>query len=420
MLCWQSKTAMTQIESFHKENWLNSPPDDDTTLCVKLAKMISLGESIAFHLAVCNDAHQRESLMRQVEDFLPSQHAQRLRVPKTENNLIRYLRRSLENPSPQAVFVYGLEDWLFGKANHHANTFLLNLNATRDSFRLDYQGSLVLWVPEYVLRTLMDGAPDFLSTVSGRYIFSKVMQVQGDALAGTLNDNNAGMAAELNSQAMQYYAQGRYSEAIPLLEEALKIRRKALPEGHPDIANSLNNLAGLYKSQGRSGEAEPLYDEALKIFRKALPEGHPNIASSLNNLAGLYESQGRSAEAEPLYDEALKIFCKALPEGHPNIAISLNNLAGLYESQGRSAEAEPLYNEALKICRKALPEGHPNIAQSLNNLAYLYNSQGRSAEAEPLLEEALEILRKALGDNHPNTKVVAENLRLFRQQANTS
>jgi len=219
-----------------------------------------------------------------------------------------------------------------------------------------------------------------------------------------------------------YYfnSQGRSAEAESLYDEALKICRKALPEGHPEIATSLNNLAGLYESQGRSAEAEPLYDEALKICRKALPEGHPDIATSLNNLATLYKSQGRSAEAEPLYNEALEIFCKALPEGHPNIASSLNNLAGLYNSQGRYAEAEPLYEEALTIRRKALPEGHPEIATSLNNLALLYKSQGRSAEAEPLYDEALEIFRKALGDNHPNTKVVAENLRLFRQQANTS
>jgi tetratricopeptide (TPR) repeat protein len=157
---------------------------------------------------------------------------------------------------------------------------------------------------------------------------------------------------------------------------------------------------GLYK------EAEPLFREALAIWRKALPEGHPDIATSLNNLAELYRNQGRYGEAEPLYLEALAIWRKALPEGHPDIATSLNNLALLYHSQGRYAEAEPLFREALAIRQKALPEGHPDIAQSLNNLALLYDSQGRYAEAEPLYQEASSIMIRALGVDHPNTQTV--------------
>jgi len=369
---------MTNTELPDEENWLYTPPIDNTLLCLKMAKAISLGESTAFHIAVCNDARQREELMRQVEEFLPSQHAQRLRVPASEDNLIKYMRRSLESPPPQAIFVYGLEDWIFGNANHRANTFLLNLNATRDGFRLDYQSSLVLWVPEYILDTLMEAAPDFLSTVSGQFVFSELMSLQQQALAGIIEENDTGIAEELNNLAISYYSQGRYSEAVPLLETALTMRRKTLPEGHSDIAESLNDLAIIYRRQGRY------------------------------------------AEAEPLYQEALAIRCNALPENHPDIAESLNNLGLLYRIQERHEEAKSLLKRALTMRRKTLPEGHSDIARSLSNLAILYHHQERYSEAEPLFEEALEIFRKALGDNHPHTKLVAENLRLFRQQANTS
>jgi len=237
-------------------------------------------------------------------------------------------------------------------------------------------------------------------------LFEEALEIFRKALP----EGHPDIATSLNNLALLYKSQGRSAEAEPLYDEALKICRKALPEGHPDIATSLNNLALLYKSQGRSAEAEPLYDEALKIWRKALPEGHPDIATSLNNLALLYKSQGRSAEAEPLYDEALKIRRKALPEGHPDIANSLNNLAELYRGQGRYGEAEPLYDEALAIRRKVLPEGHPDIAVSLNNLALSYRSQGRLTRVEPLLVEALEIWRKALPDNHPNIATVLYSL----------
>jgi tetratricopeptide (TPR) repeat protein len=48
------------------------------------------------------------------------------------------------------------------------------------------------------------------------------------------------------------------------------------PKNHPDLATSLNNLAALYESQGRYSEAEPLLKDAIAIDRIALPENHPS------------------------------------------------------------------------------------------------------------------------------------------------
>jgi tetratricopeptide (TPR) repeat protein len=82
-------------------------------------------------------------------------------------------------------------------------------------------------------------------------------------------------------------------------------------------------LAGLYYSQGRYSEAEPLLVQALALKKRLLGEEHPSVASSLNNLAGLYDSQGRYSEAEPLYEQALalekrllekNILCRQQPE----------------------------------------------------------------------------------------------------------
>ncbi|WP_293028794.1 tetratricopeptide repeat protein [Moorena sp. SIO3I8] len=214
-------------------------------------------------------------------------------------------------------------------------------------------------------------------------------------------------ASQLNQQALELYQQGKYSEAMPLAERALEIRREVLGEEHPDVATSLNNLAGLYFSQGRYGEAEPLFRQALALRKKLLGEDHPDVATSLNNLAGLYFSQGRYGEAEPLYRQALALKKKLLGENHPHVADSLNNLAGLYESQGRYGEAEPLYRQALALWKKLLGQDDPHVAHSLNNLAGLYFSQGRYGEAEPLLQQALALLTKLLGQDHPD---VAESL----------
>jgi CHAT domain-containing protein/tetratricopeptide (TPR) repeat protein len=208
-------------------------------------------------------------------------------------------------------------------------------------------------------------------------------------------------ADKLTGRIIELYRAGRYAEAVPLAQEALAIREKALGPDHLDVALSLNNLAGLYDNQGRYAEAEPLYKRSLAIREKALGPDHLDVATALGGLAELYRNQGRYDEAEPLYKRALAIREKALGPDHPSVAAALGGLAEFYRNQGRYAEAEPLYKRSLAIREKALGPDHPSVATALNNLALLYKEQGRYAEAEPLYKRALAILEKALGPDHP-------------------
>jgi tetratricopeptide (TPR) repeat protein len=217
-------------------------------------------------------------------------------------------------------------------------------------------------------------------------------------------------AKELVQQVLTLYRQGRYDEAIPVAQNILAIREKALGPEHPETASSLNILARLYMSKGDYARAEPLYQRTLAIREKALGPEHPDTAASLNNLAVLYKSTGEYARAEPMSQRALAICEKVLGPEHRHTAFSLNNLASLYCAMGDYARAEPLYQRALAIREKALGPDHPSTATSLNNLADLYRAVGDYARAEPLCQRALAIREKALGPDHPSTAASLNNL----------
>ena len=51
-------------------------------------------------------------------------------------------------------------------------------------------------------------------------------------------------------------------------ERALKIDEKALGPEHPELAIDLTNLALLFTDQGKYVEAEPLFQRALRIAEK--------------------------------------------------------------------------------------------------------------------------------------------------------
>jgi tetratricopeptide (TPR) repeat protein len=213
-----------------------------------------------------------------------------------------------------------------------------------------------------------------------------------------LGSDHLQISYPLSDLALLYWQQNKYAEAEPLFQRALRIQEQALGPDHPDLAFPLNHLANLYRDQGKYAEAEPLFQRALCIREQALGPDHFQVAVTLNNLALLYKSQGKYEKAEPLFRRALSIHKQI---NHPDIAYPLNNLANLYCEHDKYAEAEPLFQQALHIWEQTLGPDHPDTARALNNLAITYQVLGKYTEAEPLFQRALRIWEQTLGPDHP-------------------
>src|SRR5262249_367643 len=93
---------------------------------------------------------------------------------------------------------------------------------------------------------------------------------------------------------------GQFQQAAPLLEEALRIQRKALPQEHPAIGQSLVALGWARTGAGDPTEGERLLRDGLAIVRKALPPGHWFPADAESRLGDCLTTLKRFAEAEPL------------------------------------------------------------------------------------------------------------------------
>jgi tetratricopeptide (TPR) repeat protein len=154
-------------------------------------------------------------------------------------------------------------------------------------------------------------------------------------------------ASTLNEQAEALHAQGKYTQAQPLFEKALAIRRRLLSDDHPDTATSYNNVAFNLNAQGKYAQAQPLLEKALSIRRRLLNDDHPDTAASYNNVAFNLDSQGKYVAAQPLLEKALEIHRRLLSDDHPLTALSHNSLAYNLAAQGKYARAQPLFEQAL-------------------------------------------------------------------------
>jgi len=252
-----------------------------------------------------------------------------------------------------------------------------------------------------------------MSKIVAIFLIAVLFYPQWISAENPTKDSLEDEAATLLIKALKLRDEGKFEEALPYAEKAIKTREKALGSEHPFVAGSLSFLATLYANTNRLKEAELLYLKALEIQKKTYGSEHINVAMILNDMGWLYLKMGRNAEAETLLKRTLETFKKHFGEESTIVVAQLNSLGLLYWQMGRYAEAEPLYKRALEIREKALGKDHHDVATSLNNLAGLYESTGRYADAEPLYKRALEVRERVLGKEHPDVAISLHHLGLL-------
>jgi tetratricopeptide (TPR) repeat protein len=255
----------------------------------------------------------------------------------------------------------------------------------------------------------------------------------------------------LSRQAQNLIDKGSYSEADPILAEAIRLFEPALPGGEKAYSVLLTQLALLYQRQGRHAEAEPFMLRALEnLSRLAEPAG-AELQTLLVGLSALYANLQKPAEAVAFGNRAISWFDENKQEGvtlghvlvivgraqrqlghlpdaeiallraldlldrtpaksDPHLVSVRSEIGALWLDQERFQEAEQIFRSAIEI--------EPQLARPATGwrsllLAYLgivYREQARYADAERLLLEAVE-LDEASG--HERTQVVAQRLTLL-------
>ncbi|MBN1855191.1 MAG: serine/threonine protein kinase [Pirellulales bacterium] len=200
-----------------------------------------------------------------------------------------------------------------------------------------------------------------------------------------------------------YSALGRYKEALPLHEKALKLRQVHLGLDHPDSLTAMNNLANAYHDVGTLDRAVFIHEETLKRRKEKIGPDHPDTLSSMNNLALAYTAIGRLDKALPLYEETKKLATIKLGANHAHTLKSMNNLANAYKEAGKSELAIPLLEEILKRRKEKFGPDHPDMMTSMISLANAYKEAGKQDLAMPLYEETLTLRQVKLGPDHPDT-----------------
>ncbi|MBY5284375.1 tetratricopeptide repeat protein, partial [Anabaena sp. PCC 7938] len=110
-------------------------------------------------------------------------------------------------------------------------------------------------------------------------------------------------------------------------------------ENHPDTADSLNNLAELYRNNGRYSEAIPLLERWKDIQRERQETRNQSYAERIWTLGRLYEKCQQFPEAIATYKEALSIFDHFLDPKHPRRLLLKSDLGRLKKNMKKVKKA---------------------------------------------------------------------------------
>ncbi len=241
---------------------------------------------------------------------------------------------------------------------------------------------------------------------------------------------------------------GRYSDALPVLSDALKMAESFGPMDER-LAVTLDNLGFLHFQLGDYAAAERFFQRSVRVWEKLGASGQTGIDAPLNNLGMLYRYEQRTSKAVEVLGRVYRNRLARLGADHPDVALSMcllaessrtpndletaetllrrslareknadlaSNLGSICRIRGRSAEAAEAFALAVEIWEHTLGPSHPTLGEGLTNLGGLYVEAGRYNDAEPMLQRAFSITVAALGPDHPQVgRILAYQAVLFRK-----
>jgi tetratricopeptide (TPR) repeat protein len=207
--------------------------------------------------------------------------------------------------------------------------------------------------------------------------------------------------------ARMHEAQKSYADAVPIYQRIISIQEKNIGAESLEVAGTWESLGSLYVLLEKYTDAEQALRKAIAVLEKAKGADNSETIDTCETLAWAYQRQNKYADALALHERVLAAREKSLGPEDPKLGNVCHNIAYLDEKLRKYKEAEAMYKRALAIRERAKPDG-ADVAQSLDFLAKFYYNQGKFMSAEPYLKRDLAVKEKLVGANNPELIAILE------------
>jgi CHAT domain-containing protein/tetratricopeptide (TPR) repeat protein len=224
--------------------------------------------------------------------------------------------------------------------------------------------------------------------LGGPVLLSPQAHAQTEAAQPAPVDETARLE-QVKAETLKLMQAGRYAEAVPLAEEALKLTESL--KGRVDVhtAVAAHNLGFLQRRAGKVEEARLNLERALAIYQTAHPAVHEDTRNAAGELGQIYLRSGRGEDVAKLYAQLL---ARAATEGygtHIGAAHLHNNYAFVLRMLGRPDMSEAEWLKATAIYSTRITPDDDAYRLAIEGLLDRYGATGRTVEARALIAETL-------------------------------
>jgi len=190
--------------------------------------------------------------------------------------------------------------------------------------------------------------------------------------------NDVAVARALDVLAAAQMDLEEYDRAETNFNRSLELRRRTLPDDHPDIAQSINNLGSLYMRSHQYDRAVTMLERALDQYRQVLGDRHPQVVVVTYNLGSTLSDAGRLEEARVRLESSWSVATEVFPKGHLNTAVIQAKYGECLGRLARFEEAETLLTPAFEAITAQLGDGHWRSRQAAGMVEDLYSAWGKA------------------------------------------
>ncbi|KAL1568859.1 Protein KINESIN LIGHT CHAIN-RELATED 1 [Salvia divinorum] len=208
---------------------------------------------------------------------------------------------------------------------------------------------------------------------------------------------------------------GQLDRSIECYKDGLKIQMEALSDNDPRVAETCRYLAEAHVQAMQFNEADNLCKKTLEIHRVHSPPASLEEAADRRLMALICEAKGDyEAALEHLVlasmamiangqenEKALTVFKSSKGDNHPSVASVFVQLANLYHKTGKLRESRSYCENALRIYAKPVPgTTSEEIASGMTEISAIYELFNEPEEALKLLQKAMKLLEDKPGQHN--------------------
>lgn len=244
---------------------------------------------------------------------------------------------------------------------------------------------------------------DPASTLAKQAVAWRRQALAGASAEAQAVDLEGRLASGLDFVGDEQRIQGRRLEALPLLQEAVTLRRKHAQRQPEALADALSSLSKVLFELDRNREALPLSEEAIAIRTRLFGADDRRTLDSREARADVLEDSDKVVEADVEFFEILRMRERTAGKENVDYLVSLNNAINALGRRGDLEGALKYAEEGLQISRKLLGNESRRVQVASTSLASILEQLGRYGEALVLRREVLAMVTRAQGETSLQT-----------------